>query len=88
MFYEIIFILTIKIDHLKSRLLFNIITGLHYAGSEAEWNLMFDKFVQETDSSEKLKLMRGLTGIRESWLLSKLVHFLYKFRNKQYLCNL
>ncbi|XP_046824209.1 glutamyl aminopeptidase-like [Vespa crabro] len=47
--------------------------GLHYAGSEAEWNLMFDKFVQETDSSEKLKLMRGLTGIRESWLLSKFI---------------
>lgn len=47
---------------------------------------MFDKFVQETDSSEKLKLMRGLTGTRESWLLNKLVNFLYKFPNKQYLC--
>ncbi|KAK2575060.1 hypothetical protein KPH14_008800 [Odynerus spinipes] len=47
--------------------------GLNYAGSEAEWNLMFDKFVKETDSSEKLKLMRGLAGIKESWILSKFI---------------
>lgn len=48
--------------------------GLNYAGTEAEWNIMFDKFVEETDSAEKLKLMRGLTGIRESWLLSKFIN--------------
>lgn len=48
--------------------------GLNHAGSEAQWNAMFDKFVKETDSSEKLKLMRGLAGIRESWILRKFIN--------------
>lgn len=44
---------------------------MNSVGGEAEWNKMFDKFVNETDSTEKLKLMYGLSGIKTSWILSK-----------------
>ncbi|CAL7934097.1 unnamed protein product [Xylocopa violacea] len=47
--------------------------GMHHAGDEATWNAMFDKFVAETDATEKLKLMRGLAGIRSSWILNKFI---------------
>lgn len=46
---------------------------MHHVGDETDWNIMFQRFVSETDSSEKLKLMTGLTGIRSNWMLSKLV---------------
>lgn len=46
---------------------------MHHVGDEANWNVLFQRFVAETDSSEKLKLMIGLAGIRSSWILSELV---------------
>lgn len=46
---------------------------MYHVGDEAKWNIMFQRFVDETDSSEKLKLMIGLAGIRSSWILSRLV---------------
>ncbi|XP_032666261.1 glutamyl aminopeptidase isoform X1 [Odontomachus brunneus] len=47
--------------------------GMYHVGDEAKWNVMFQRFVDETDSSEKLKLMIGLAGIRSSWILSKFI---------------
>ncbi|XP_076239529.1 glutamyl aminopeptidase [Calliopsis andreniformis] len=47
--------------------------GMHHVGDEAAWNVVFKKFVAETDSTEKLKLMRGLAGIRSSWILKKFI---------------
>lgn len=47
--------------------------GMYHVGDETYWDIMFQRFVKETDSSEKLKLMNGLAGIRSSWILSKLV---------------
>lgn len=48
--------------------------GMNSVGGEAEWNKMFEKFVNETDSTEKLKLMYGLSGIKSSWILSKFIN--------------
>nr|XP_031842296.1 glutamyl aminopeptidase-like [Nomia melanderi]XP_031842297.1 glutamyl aminopeptidase-like [Nomia melanderi]XP_031842298.1 glutamyl aminopeptidase-like [Nomia melanderi]XP_031842299.1 glutamyl aminopeptidase-like [Nomia melanderi] len=47
--------------------------GMHNIGDEASWKIMFDRFVAETDSTEKLKLMRGLAGIRSTWILNKFI---------------
>ncbi|XP_076673126.1 glutamyl aminopeptidase isoform X2 [Andrena cerasifolii] len=47
--------------------------GMHHVGDEAAWNIMFQRFVSETDSTEKLKLMRGLAGIRSSWILNRFI---------------
>ncbi|OAD57202.1 Glutamyl aminopeptidase [Eufriesea mexicana] len=47
--------------------------GMHHVGDETSWNAMFKKFIAETDSSEKLKLMRGLAGSRSSWILTKFI---------------
>lgn len=41
-----------------------IISGLQQVGGEAEWNILFEKFANETNASEKLKLMYGLAGAR------------------------
>ncbi|XP_046435909.1 glutamyl aminopeptidase-like isoform X1 [Neodiprion fabricii] len=48
--------------------------GMNSVGGEAEWNTMFDKFVNETDSTEKLKLMYGLAGIKSVWILNKFIN--------------
>ncbi|XP_066600502.1 aminopeptidase A isoform X2 [Prorops nasuta] len=47
--------------------------GIQHSGTEKEWNILFDTFVNETDSAEKLKLMKGLTGISSSWILNKFI---------------
>ncbi|CAK9820780.1 Glutamyl aminopeptidase [Anthophora plagiata] len=47
--------------------------GMNHVGDEATWDIMFAKFVAEIDSSEKLKLMRGLAGIRSAWILNKFI---------------
>ncbi|XP_076628645.1 glutamyl aminopeptidase [Colletes latitarsis] len=47
--------------------------GMHDVGDEEAWNKMFKRFVAETDSTEKLKLMRGLAGIRSAWILNKFI---------------
>ncbi|KAK1134886.1 hypothetical protein K0M31_007653 [Melipona bicolor] len=44
--------------------------GMHHAGDEAMWRIMLKKFTVETDSTEKLKLMRGLAAIRSTWILN------------------
>lgn len=45
---------------------------MSHIGGEAEWNKMFEKFFKETNSLEKLKLMRGLAGVRSASLLNRL----------------
>ncbi|XP_076174900.1 glutamyl aminopeptidase isoform X2 [Ptiloglossa arizonensis] len=47
--------------------------GMYYFGDEKSWDIMFQLFNRETDSEEKLRLMRGLAGIRSIWMLNKLV---------------
>uniref|UniRef100_V9ILV5 Aminopeptidase N n=1 Tax=Apis cerana TaxID=7461 RepID=V9ILV5_APICE len=34
---------------------------------------MFQRFVTETDSAEKLNLIRGLAGIQSSWILNEFI---------------
>ena len=41
------------------------------AGGEAEWDIMFKKFTNENNASEKIKLMNGLAKIRSPSVLKK-----------------
>ncbi|XP_043478871.1 glutamyl aminopeptidase-like isoform X1 [Leptopilina heterotoma] len=47
--------------------------GMSHIGGEAEWKKMFEKFIKETNSLEKLKLMRGLAGVRSASLLNRFI---------------
>ncbi|XP_008550321.1 glutamyl aminopeptidase [Microplitis demolitor] len=47
--------------------------GMSHVGKEAEWDKMFKRFINETNANEKLKLMRGLAGVRSSYLLNKFI---------------
>lgn len=47
--------------------------GMHHVGDEASWNIVFKKFVAESDAAEKLMLLRGLTAIRSVWILNKFI---------------
>ncbi|XP_043274166.1 glutamyl aminopeptidase-like [Venturia canescens] len=47
--------------------------GMSHVGEEAEWNIMLQKFVEESNAVEKNKLMKGLAGVRSSWILKKYI---------------
>ncbi|XP_074105010.1 glutamyl aminopeptidase isoform X1 [Cotesia typhae] len=47
--------------------------GMSHVGKEADWDVMFNRFIKETNADEKLKLMRGLAGVRSSYLLNKFI---------------
>ncbi|XP_034934973.1 glutamyl aminopeptidase isoform X2 [Chelonus insularis] len=47
--------------------------GMSHVGKEAEWNVVFQRFINETNANEKLKLMRGLAAVRSSYLLNKFI---------------
>lgn len=55
--------------------------GMRHKGTEAEWDAMFQRFIAETDSTEKLKLMRGLAGVSSVWLLNR---YITKAQNENY----
>ncbi|XP_053981166.1 glutamyl aminopeptidase-like [Hylaeus volcanicus] len=44
--------------------------GMQGINDEAAWKKVFERFVAETDSTEKLKLMKGLAGIRSPEILN------------------
>lgn len=45
--------------------------GMLTSGNEEIWNKVWDLFVSETDASEKVKLMYGLSAIQEPWIISR-----------------
>lgn len=45
--------------------------GMFALGNEQIWNRVWDLFVAETDASEKVKLMYGLSAIQEPWIISR-----------------
>lgn len=45
--------------------------GMVAVGNEDIWNEIWDLFLKEQDASEKLKLMRALSGIQIPWILSR-----------------
>lgn len=47
------------------------ILGMSYNSSEEEWNILFQKYVNESNAEQKLKYMHGLTGIRDTKILMK-----------------
>ncbi|XP_036146513.1 glutamyl aminopeptidase-like isoform X2 [Monomorium pharaonis] len=47
--------------------------GMRYRSNENEWNAMFDLFIDETDPSEKNKIMSGLAGIKSTAILEKYI---------------
>lgn len=44
--------------------------GIANTGLE-EWNWLFNKYLNTTEASEKIKLMYALAGSREPWILNK-----------------
>ena len=46
---------------------------MRYRSDENEWNIMFEKFKDETDPSQKNKIMMGLSGIKSTKVLKELV---------------
>ncbi|XP_015590291.1 glutamyl aminopeptidase isoform X2 [Cephus cinctus] len=51
--------------------------GMSFVGGEAEWDIMFERFINEGDAMEKLKLMRGLAGIRSAEILKKFINLAF-----------
>lgn len=47
--------------------------GMSHVGEESEWNIMLQRFVDESNAVEKIKLMNGLAGVRSSWILKKYI---------------
>lgn len=46
---------------------------MRYHSDEDDWHVMFERFKEETDPSEKNKIMTGLAGIRSTEILKELV---------------
>lgn len=47
--------------------------GMSGVGNEQKWEIMWNVFINENDAQEKIKLMKGLAGIREPWILQKYI---------------
>ncbi|XP_017144401.1 glutamyl aminopeptidase [Drosophila miranda] len=43
--------------------------GMQQSTSNSDWDKLFELFLEETDASEKLKLMYGLAGVQDAQLL-------------------
>lgn len=44
---------------------------MSHVGNERDWKIMFEKFTNETDASEKLNLMRSLSAVRNVAILRR-----------------
>ena len=47
--------------------------GMKSVGDQEVWQWMLDKYKEESNAQEKLKLLRGLTAINEPWILAYLL---------------
>ncbi|KAK0091458.1 hypothetical protein PV326_003204 [Microctonus aethiopoides] len=47
--------------------------GMSHVGKETEWNILFQRFINETNANEKLKLMQGLAAVKSTYLLNKYI---------------
>ncbi|XP_068989802.1 glutamyl aminopeptidase-like [Neodiprion pinetum] len=45
--------------------------GIQNVNREAEWDQVFQKMLDETDSAERLRLLNGLSGIKNATILTK-----------------
>lgn len=45
--------------------------GMKGAGNIDSWNILWDMFCNETDMQEKKRLMKGLAGSQEYWIIKK-----------------
>ncbi|XP_046588380.1 glutamyl aminopeptidase isoform X1 [Neodiprion lecontei] len=45
--------------------------GIQNVNREAEWDQLFQKMLDETDSAERFRLLNGLSGIRNATILTK-----------------
>lgn len=45
--------------------------GMQRLGKQQQWEQLWQLFLDEQNASEKLKLMYGLAGIREPWILKR-----------------
>lgn len=51
------------------------------SGDEKSWNVMWNVFAKEVDAQEKIKLMKGLAGIQEPWILQKFIELAWDEKN-------
>ncbi|XP_075149946.1 glutamyl aminopeptidase [Haematobia irritans] len=47
--------------------------GMHSIGKQKHWDQLWEILLAESDASEKLKLMYGLSGVKEPWLLKRFI---------------
>ncbi|XP_058986694.1 aminopeptidase A [Musca domestica] len=47
--------------------------GMQRLGKQQQWEQLWQLFLDEQNASEKLKLMYGLAGIREPWILKRFI---------------
>ncbi|XP_017474764.1 PREDICTED: glutamyl aminopeptidase-like [Rhagoletis zephyria] len=52
-----------------------------YAANEQSWNKMWELFVNESDASEKSKLMYGLSAVQVPWILSNYINLAWDENN-------
>ncbi|XP_023035875.2 uncharacterized protein LOC6650874 [Drosophila willistoni] len=55
--------------------------GMLSVGNQETWESVWDLFVNETDASEKSKLMYGLAAVQEPWLLQRYINLAW---NEEY----
>ena len=60
--------------------------GMSSAGSESDWEVLWEKYQQETVPQERVKLLYGLANTKEIWLLNRYIQYcrIAACRNK---CN-
>ncbi|GFG31124.1 hypothetical protein Cfor_00773 [Coptotermes formosanus] len=49
--------------------------GMRLAGSEREWNVMWNLYLDEPDAQERMKLLQGLAQSSEPWILQRYIQF-------------
>ncbi|XP_053945175.1 glutamyl aminopeptidase-like [Anastrepha ludens] len=52
-----------------------------FAADEESWQKMWELFVNETDATEKLKLMYGLSAVQVPWILSNYINLAWDENN-------
>jgi hypothetical protein len=53
---------------------------MRLAGSEKEWNIMWNLYLNETDAQERIKLLHGLAYSSEPWILQRSGKISKKFK--------
>jgi hypothetical protein len=53
---------------------------MRLAGSEKDWNTMWNLYLNETDAQERTKLLHGLAHSSQPWILQRSGEILKQFK--------